>query len=68
MSDFPIRQKSCHGYPPPLTTIDRTCATCGAGFIPLAPGKTGERGLWTDTLRWFCSQECHDAKTTKALR
>lgn len=57
MSDFPIRQKAAV-TPKPTTDIGRTCRTCGACFIGLAPGKTGERGLWRD-WKWYCSAECY---------
>lgn len=60
MGDFPIRQLSALGLPKPSTSIERTCACCGASFLDLAPGSTGERGLWED-WSWFCSQECFDA-------
>lgn len=57
-SDTPVRQKSAHGQPPePKTTIMRTCKTCRASFMGLAPAKTGERGIWCD-WRWYCSVEC----------
>lgn len=58
---FPIRQASAHGEPKPNTSIERRCGRCGASFLGLAPGKTGERGLWTVNLTWYCSQECFDA-------
>lgn len=57
---FPIRQKSANGVPKPATSIERTCHRCGASFIDLAPGLTGERGLWIADWRWVCSQECAD--------
>lgn len=55
----PIRQRSAKGEPKPNTSIERCCASCGASFISLAYGKTGERGLWND-WKWWCSQECFD--------
>ena len=54
---YPIRQKSVHGEPKPTTSIERCCATCGASFLGLAPGKTGLAGIWT-AMSWYCSQEC----------
>ena len=33
------------------------CHTCGASFAGLAPGKTGEAGIWR-FWRWYCSVEC----------
>lgn len=57
MTDYPVRQKSVHGWPKPNTSIERRCRTCGASFIQLAPGKTGERGIWRD-WNWYCSAEC----------
>lgn len=59
-SDYALREKSANGEPKPLTSIERRCVGCGASFLGLAPGKTGERGLWTSDLRWFCSVECQD--------
>ena len=58
--DSPIRKLSANGLPKPTTRIERTCATCGASFTGLAPGKTGERGIWRE-WQWFCSLECHQA-------
>jgi hypothetical protein len=55
---IPIRQRSAHGQPPPRTGIERCCMGCGASFLGLAPGKTGERGIWTEGLVWWCSEEC----------
>lgn len=57
--EYPVRQRSAWGWPKPTTSIERCCAKCGASFIGLAPGSTGERGLWKD-WSWFCSQECFD--------
>ena len=54
---YPVRQRSAGGQPRPDTTIERTCQRCGASFIGLAPGRTGERGLWRE-WEWFCSVEC----------
>jgi len=57
----PIRQRSCKGEPPPWSEFTRRCRSCGACFIGLAPGKTGERGLWgPNEMVWACSQECYD--------
>lgn len=58
MERYLVRQKSARGQPRPLTSITRTCKTCDASFIGLAPGKTGERGLWDHGSRWYCSVEC----------
>jgi hypothetical protein len=62
---YPIRQKSAHGQPKPNTSIERRCAnrSCGASFIGLAPGKTGEAGIWRD-WRWYCSVECAPAQAS----
>ena len=57
---FPVRQKSARGQPRPETSIERCCKACGASFIGLAPGKTGERGVWRH-WRWYCSTECDPA-------
>lgn len=57
MTDYPVRQKSLNGEPKPLTSIERTCKTCGASFIGSAAGRTGERGIWRD-WSWYCSAEC----------
>lgn len=57
-TEAPLRQRSAKGLPKPHTSIERTCRTCGASFIGLAFGKTGERGIWTDCGRWYCSVEC----------
>ena len=57
-AEVPIRQKSAAGQPKPHTSITRTCRTCGACFIGLAAGKTGERGIWDDDWKWYCSAEC----------
>ena len=54
---YPFRQKSARGLPRPETSIERTCHTCGASFLGLAPGKTGEVGVWVK-WRWYCSIEC----------
>lgn len=57
---YPFRQKSAQGQPKPQTSIERCCHTCGASFAGLAPGKTGEAGIWSSRhdLRWYCSVEC----------
>lgn len=57
LPDMPVRQKSARGIPQPNTSIERRCKTCGASFIGLAFGKTGERGIWRD-WSWYCSVEC----------
>ena len=62
--DCPVRQKSARGHPRPETSITRCCKTCGACFIGLAPGKTGERGIWRD-WRWYCSAECDPESAPK---
>ena len=54
---YPVRLKSA------LKVTDdyqfaRHCAECGASFLLLAPGKTGERGIWRPPLIWFCSVDC----------
>jgi hypothetical protein len=43
---YPFRQSSAHGEPKPTTTIERTCRKCGASFLGLAAGRTGEVGIW----------------------
>lgn len=53
---FPIRVKSAAGEPPQRDFV-RCCRTCKADFLGLAPGRTGERGLWS-AEGWFCSMEC----------
>lgn len=53
----PIRVRSAKGHPRPNSEIERRCHACGASFLGLAPGKTGERGLWDD-WHWYCSIEC----------
>lgn len=60
--DYPIRQKSANGQPAEQWKYARTCHKCKASFLQLAPGKTGERGIWTNELIWFCSQECADSR------
>ena len=57
-TEAPLRQRSAKGLPKPHTSIERTCRACGAGFIGLAFGKTGERGIWTNCGQWYCSVEC----------
>ncbi len=57
-SNWPVRQHTPHPTPPARKFM-RRCDECGADFMALATGKTGERGLWTDT-GWFCSRECRD--------
>jgi hypothetical protein len=61
---WPLRQKSANGQPRPNTTIERTCRKCGASFIGLAAGKTGERGVWNN-WDWFCSVECAERLTAE---
>jgi hypothetical protein len=63
----PLRQRSAKGLPKPHTSIERTCRECGASFIGLAFGKTGERGIWTDCGRWYCSVECAPADVRARL-
>jgi hypothetical protein len=58
-SAMPVRQKSAGGIPAPTTSIERCCVRCGASFLGLAYGRTGEVGIWSD-WQWFCSQECFD--------
>lgn len=55
---YPLRQESACGQPRPNTSLERTCKACDASFIGLAPGKTGERGIWTADWTWCCSAEC----------
>jgi hypothetical protein len=62
--NYPVRQTSTKGLPRPSTSIERTCANCGASFMGLAPGKTGERGIWREWM-WYCSEEC-DTKPPEA--
>lgn len=57
VSDWPVRGRSAKGEPKAFSRFTRTCARCGACFIGLAPGLTGERGLW-DQMTWYCSREC----------
>lgn len=59
MSDVPIRQKSAY-VPKDDFQFARHCERCGASFLLLAPGKTGERGVWRD-WKWFCSIECDES-------
>lgn len=54
---MPIRQHTPRPVVRPDSRFARACDTCGASFLALAPGKTGERGIWRD-WQWFCSQEC----------
>ena len=54
---LPFRDQSANGHPKPSTTIERRCVRCGASFRGLAPGKTGERGVWSEWA-WWCSVEC----------
>ena len=60
----PIRQVSARGKPAEPSKSARTCANCHASFLGLAPGKTGERGLW-DMWSWYCSVECAPASLVK---
>jgi hypothetical protein len=55
--DYPVREKSANGVPKPEESVERTCYRCGASFLKLAPGATGERGIWRN-WEWFCSEEC----------
>ena len=57
---YPFRQRSARGEPRPQTSIERRCRTCGASFIGLAAGKTGEAGIW-HYMTWYCSVECAPA-------
>jgi len=57
VTDYPIRQKSAVGRPRPESHFERVCGNCGAAFLPLAPGVTGERGISRE-WRWYCSTEC----------
>ena len=59
---FPVRVKSANGKPAPVTSIERTCQKCGASFVLLAPGSTGECGVWDD-MGWYCSLECAPTRT-----
>jgi hypothetical protein len=54
---YPIRQRSARGVPAEGCQFLRRCVNCRASFLGLAPGKTGERGIWRD-WSWFCSAEC----------
>lgn len=38
---------------------ERRCIHCLAAFLPLAPGKTGRVGVWTEK-GWYCSEQCYD--------
>jgi hypothetical protein len=38
---------------------ERRCLLCKAAFLPLAPGKTGRVGVWTEK-GWYCSEQCYD--------
>jgi len=58
LETYPLRQKSANGQPKPQTSIERRCHRCGASFIGLAPGKTGEAGIWDSKSNWYCSIEC----------
>lgn len=62
---YPLRQKSARGQPRSNTGIERTCKACGASFLGLAPGKTGERGIWTGDWQWFCSVECAEKQEAR---
>lgn len=65
-TSYPFRQKSAQGQPKPNTTIERRCQKCGASFIGLAPGKTGEAGIWDNRSRWWCSVGCAPANVRPA--
>lgn len=56
---FAIRARPVAGAPK-ATQFRRGCGTCGADFLALAPGKTGERGIWRDWI-WYCSAACDPA-------
>ena len=60
-TSYPFRQKSAQGQPKPETSIERRCRRCGASFIGLAAGKTGEAGIW-HAWHWYCSVECAPAE------
>ncbi len=62
---IPFRQKSARGQPRPHTSIERCCRSCGASFIGLAAGKTGEAGIW-HAWHWYCSVECAPAEARPA--
>lgn len=64
---YPVRQKSAKGLPKPTTSIERTCRKCGASFLGLAAGKTGEVGIWND-MAWLCSVECAPPKIRAGVR
>lgn len=64
VSGIRVRQESANGQPPARSKFFRSCKRCDADFLGLAPGKTGERGLWKDWA-WFCSQECYDKRETR---
>ena len=63
----PIRRRSANGQPKPETFIERTCSNCGASFIGLAFGDTGQRGIWR-SWTWYCSMECDARGERKAAR
>lgn len=60
--EWPIRERSANGEPKPKTSIERTCRRCGASFIGLAAGRTGEQGVWSSVGEWFCSRECESGQ------
>ena len=57
LGSWPVREKSVNGEPAREWDMERGCYRCGASFLKLAPGATGERGIWQD-WHWFCSREC----------
>lgn len=64
--EYPVRLRSANGLPPLRAAFLRSCRRCHADFFSLAPGKTGERGLWDECLHWWCSQECYDLDHVEA--
>lgn len=63
---YPTRIKSAKGQPPNDTKFMRGCKTCGASFAQLAAGRSGETGLWTNDMRWYCSVECYPGEVPEA--
>lgn len=59
--DVPLRQRAPRPTVKPPSEFARRCHVCGSDFLALAPGKTGERGIWRD-WHWFCSIECSEAQ------
>lgn len=67
MSEYVIRQKSARGQPRPTSEFERRCKTCGASFLQLSPGRTGEAGVWVDDWVWVCSRECEKVRKVGSL-